>query len=90
MKNTKIFGVIRYIDEEQGFAIIRTEIGNFIVDATELKSIGIKWKTCFPDLSLELTLSQEPNLQIAISLKSKEVGAKSRSIRARLESESAA
>lgn len=90
MKNTKHLGVIRYIDEEHGYAVIRTEIGNFIVDASELKSAGVKWKTCLPDIVIEFSFSKNSNDQILLSLHSRADSLNGKKIKARLEQGKAA
>ena len=55
MKKTSLTGTISYIDEDNGFAVLQTGFGKYVVDLTELRKARIKWKGCLPDIRVEFT-----------------------------------
>lgn len=49
-------GTLIYVDNDEGFGLIRSKFGNLVVDIAQLRRAGIKWKTAIPDIPIRFHL----------------------------------
>ena len=59
MKTKKIKAILSYYDSENGFALAKTKVGNFIVDLAQLKRAGINISKTIPNKNIFLTIRSE-------------------------------